>query len=151
MVFLKAGAWALIANGRKALFVRNSGDTKDYDLRVVWHRTMDNPLTREQGTDRPGRAAPAPGVRGGSLEATNWHQIAEARFAGEVADILNKAAADEAFEEVVIAAPPKVLSELRDHLSAKAAATVIAEIAKTLTDHPLDRIAKILKADLDAL
>lgn len=149
MVFLKTGAWALIADGRKALFLRNSGDTKDYDLRVVWHRTMDNPATREQGADRPGRSAPVPGVRGGSLEATDWHQIAEDRFAAEVADILNKAAADGAFEEVVIVAPPKVLSELRDHLSAKTARLVIAEIPKTLTDHPVEKIERILKADLD--
>jgi len=151
MVFLKRGSWALIADGRKALFLRNNGDTRDFDLRVVWHRTMDNPATREQGAGRPGRAASAPGVRGGSLEATDWHQIAEDRFTAEVADILNKAAADGAFEEVVIAAPPKVLSELRDHLSTKTTGAVIAEIPKTLTDHPVDRIEKVLKADLNAL
>lgn len=52
---------------------------------------------------------------------------------------------------MVIAAPPAVLSELRDHLSANVAGAVIAEIAKTLTDHPIDMIEMILKADLDAL
>lgn len=151
MVFLKKGAWALVADGRKALFLRNNGDTKDYNLGVVWHRTMDNPASREQGTERPGRPTSGPDGRGAALEPTDWHQIAEDRFAGEVAEILNKAAADGAFEEVVIVAPPAVLSELRGKLSAKAAAAVIAEMPKTLTDHPLDKIAKILKSDLDAL
>lgn len=68
-----------------------------------------------------------------------------------MAGILNKAHADGAFEEVVIAAPPTALRELRDHLSAKTAAAVIAQFAKTLTDHPIDKIEKVLKSDLDAL
>jgi len=151
MVFLKSGAWALIADGRKALFLRNSGDTKAYDLRVVWHRTMENPANHEQGSGRPDRANPGPGGRKSAIEPTDWHQMAEDRFALEVAGILNKAHADGAFEEVVIVAPPAALGELRDHLSAKAAGAVIAQIAKTLTDHPIDKIEKILKSDLDSL
>ncbi len=151
MIFLKTGAWVLVADGRKALFLRNNGDTKDYDLRVVWHRTMDNPANHEQGIGRPDRANPGPGGRRTAIEPTDWHQLAEDRFAEEVAGILGKAHADGAFEEVVVVAPPAALSELRDHLSAKTAAAVIAQIAKTLTDHPIDKIEKVLKADLDAL
>ena len=48
----------------------------------------------------------------------------------------------------MVSVPPALLSELRDHLSAKAEGAVIAQIAETLTDHPID---KILKTDLDAL
>lgn len=151
IVFHKKGSWALVADGRKALFLRNNGDTKDYDLRVVWHRTMDNPANHEQGSGRPDRANPGPVGRRSAIEPTDWHQIAEDRFAKEVAGILGKAHTDGAFEEVAIAAPPAVLSELRDHLSANVAGAVIAEIAKTLTYHPIDTIEMILKADLDAL
>jgi protein required for attachment to host cells len=111
----------------------------------------DNPANHEQGSGRPDPANPGPVGRRSAIEPTDWHQIAEDRFAKEVAGILGKAHADGAFEEVVIAAPPAVMSELRDHLSANVAGAVIAEIAKTLTDHPIDMIEMILKADLDAL
>ena len=38
MVLLKTGSWVLVADGQKALFLRNDGDTKNYDLRMVWHQ-----------------------------------------------------------------------------------------------------------------
>lgn len=151
MVFLKTGAWVLIADGKKALFLRNNLNTKEYDLRVVWHQTLENPASRLQGTDRPGRATASPGARGGALQETDWHQLAEDRFAEEVATILNKAAQDGAFEDIVIVAPPAVLGELRPKLSPQTAPRVLAEIPKTLTNHPIDKIESVLKTALDAM
>ena len=42
----------------------------------------DNPPTREQGTDRPGRSSASVGVARSAMEETDWHDIAEERFAG---------------------------------------------------------------------
>src|SRR3972149_3454581 len=49
-------AIVLIGDGRKALFMRNRGDEKFPDLRVERVLEHDNPPTREQGSDQPGRA-----------------------------------------------------------------------------------------------
>jgi len=151
MVFLNTGNWVLVADGKKALFLRNYLDTNDYDLRVVWHQTLDNPASHAQGSDRPGRANSVPGVRRAALQEADWHQLSEDRFAKEVAAILNRAAQDGAFDEIVIVAPPKVIGDLRTELNSDAAKKVLAEIPKTLTNHPIEKIESLLKSALDAM
>jgi protein required for attachment to host cells len=151
MVFLKKGDWVLVADGKKALFLRNNLNVNDYDLQVVWHRAMGNPPSREQGSDRPGRTNTVPGGQRAALQETDWHQLAEDRFAKEIAAILNRAAKDDAFESIVIVAPPKVLGELRTELDPEAAKKVSAEIPKTLTNHPIEKIESILKSELDEM
>lgn len=150
MKVLKTGAWVLVADGSKALFLRNALNTKEYDLRVVWHQAMENPASRAQGRDRPGRAHSAFGQGRSALEETDWHQLAEEDFAREVAAILDHAAADGVFEALVLVAPPAVLGELRGCLGKAATGRVIAEIPKTLTNHPIEKIEAIVKEALDA-
>lgn len=149
MVFLKTGSWVLVADGEKALFLRNNQNTKDYDLRVVWHQQTENEPTHEQGSDRPGRANSVPGVRGAALQETDWHHLSEENFAKEVAEILDRAANDGAFEEVAIVAPPRVLGDLRAQISPATAKKVLIEIPKTLTNHPIEKIEQLLKAEFD--
>ena len=75
MVLLKKGHWVLIADGKKAVFLRNNLNTAEYDLRVVWHQETENPPSREHGTDRPGRTHSIPGVRRAALNESDWHQL----------------------------------------------------------------------------
>lgn len=150
MKVLRTGSWVLVADGSKALFLRNNLNTREYDLRVVWHQAMENPANRVQGRDRPGRAHSAFGQGRSALEETDWHQLAEDDFAREVAAILDHAAADGVFDEIVLVAPPAVLGELRASLGENAAKRVIAEIPKTLTNHPIEKIEAIVKEALDA-
>lgn len=150
MTFLKTGAWVLVADGGKALFLRNHGNTSDYDLRVVWHQSMENPATRDQGQDRPGRASSASGGRRVALQESDWHQLAEDAFAQDVAKILTHAAQDGVFDQVVIAAAPTMLGTLRAALGPEVSAKVIAEIPKTLANQPIDQIETIIKKALDA-
>lgn len=56
------GAWVLIGDGRRALFFSNHGDAEILDLRVIETRVDENPPTREQGSDAPGRAFAAAGA-----------------------------------------------------------------------------------------
>lgn len=51
---LKHDTWVLVADGEKALFLRNEGDAEYPNLEVVREMHDDNPPTREQGTDQPG-------------------------------------------------------------------------------------------------
>ena len=147
MLDLEKGTWVLVADGEKALFLRNELNTRDYDLQVIRQETMDNPATHLQGTDRPGRANSASGARGAAFQETNWHELAEDRFAGDIAEILNKATKNGAFQQIVIVAPPAVLGILRKQFTPATASKVLAEIPKTLTNHPIQKIEELLKSE----
>jgi protein required for attachment to host cells len=79
-------ALVFIGDGRKALFLRNVGDEKFLNLTAERVFVEKNPPTREQGSDRPGRAFKRAGTnRRGSMETTDWHELGEHRFARRVA------------------------------------------------------------------
>jgi protein required for attachment to host cells len=140
---IKHGDWVFVGDGRKALLLRNEGDPDLLDLRRVEVREDDNPPSREQGTDKPGRTSMPIGPRS-SVEPTDWHAIDEERFAETVAQRLNRAAEEGRFEHIVVAAPPKALGELRREYSKKLQGKILAEIDKDLTHHTFPEIAKVL-------
>lgn len=138
--------WVLVADGEKALFLRNEGDAEYPNLQVVRTVHEDNPPTREQGTDAPGRTGQG-GTISSAMEETDWHRIAKERFADEIADRLYRMAHRGDFEQIVVVAPPQVLGEMRQKLHKEVQARVAAEVPKTLTGHPVFEIEKILTAD----
>lgn len=138
------GAWVLIGDGRRALFFRNDGDADLLDLRVIETRIDDNPPTREQGSDRPGRAFSSVANRRSAVEDADWHQLEEQHFARDMAKTLNAAAEAGGISAIVIVAPPRTLGEIRKELTHKAQGLVTGEIAKDLTRHPLPDIEKAL-------
>jgi protein required for attachment to host cells len=137
-------AWVLVADGRRALFLTNHGDPDLLDLRVIDSMVDDNPPTREQGSDAPGRAFAARGGPRSSVENADWHELEKEHFAREIAGKINRAAENGAMKEIVVVAPPRVLGELRKELSHKAASKVKGELDKDLTRHPLPEIEKAL-------
>lgn len=143
---MKHGTWVVVADGRKVLFLHNQGDDEIMDLRVRGQRAQDNPATSEQGADRPGRAHDSTSPGRSAMGQTDWHQIAEDRFAAEVAGEINQAALANEFKYLVVVAPPRVLAELRTHLHKQAQQRLIAEIDKDLTNHPVEDMQKILAA-----
>jgi len=141
---LKHNGWVVVADGAKALFLRNAGDEKFPNLQIFRKEEQDNPPTREQGSDRPGRFNDGgPGHRSAVAE-TDWHALAEERFAADLSNILYKRAHKGDFSELVLVAAPAVLGELRKDLHKEVAARVIAEIAKDLTNHAVGDIEKLL-------
>src|SRR3954471_7257299 len=140
------GALVLVGDGQKALFLRNKGHAHHVRLVVEQVLERDNPPTREQGTDRPGRSSASVGVARSAMEETDWHNIAEERFAGELADALYRHAQADLFEKLVIIAPPKILGNLRKVLHAEVTARVAAEIPKELTSHPVAEIERLIAA-----
>jgi protein required for attachment to host cells len=127
---LKHGLWVVVADGEKALFLENIGDATYPNLRVVREMENDNPAARDQGTDRPGRFNDGPSVHRSAVEETDWHRMAHR---GD-------------FKEIVLVAPPLVLGEMRKKLHKEVGDRVVAEIAKTLTNHPIDEVEALLKA-----
>lgn len=143
-ILLKHGLWVLVADGEKALFLRNHGDTEYPDFKVVRELEQINPPTREQGTERPGRHSDGPSAHNSAYEETDWHRLGKERFADRIAERLYTMAHAGRFDRIVIVAPPQVLGELRKQLHEEVTARVAAEIPKTLTNHPIGEIEGLL-------
>lgn len=160
-------AYVMVADGRKLLFFRNEGDAEHPNLQVEHAEERVNPANRDQKTDAAGGAsstqsgAGAPSVaRGGSnhaqgggaqfapargtFEETDFHQLEEDRFAAEAAEMLKKRALANAFEQLIIVAPPRTLGELRKHYHKEVESRLLGEIDKDLTGHPVDQIEEAL-------
>jgi protein required for attachment to host cells len=134
----------LIADGRKMLFLRNHGDTAQLDLRIEAHREQDNPPNRDQVSDAPGRVFASVGSSRSAMEETDYHQIAEDRFAAEAADLLRGRALGGDFETLVVVAPPRTLGELRKHYHKAVASRIVEEINKDLTGRSVNEIEAAL-------
>lgn len=143
---LKHGIWVMVADGEKALFLKNAGDNKFPNLEVVQMMEQENPPTREQGTDSPGRHNDGPSVHRSAVEDTDWHRIGKERFADDIAARLYKLAHGGEFDSIVLVAPPVVLGAMRKKLHKEVEDKVAAEISKTLTNHTISEIEALLQA-----
>lgn len=145
-IALKHGLWLMVADGEKALFLKNEGDTTYPNFQVVREMDNENPPTREQGSDRPGRLSDGPSAHRSAVADTDWHKVGKVRFADEIAERLYKMAHRGDFREIMLIAPPLVLGELRKKLHREVSRKVVGEIPKTLTNHAVSDIESILLA-----
>ncbi|QCI69062.1 host attachment family protein [Phreatobacter stygius] len=139
-------ALILIGDGEKALFLRNRGHAQRLDLVIEDVLQQDNPATREQGTDRPGRSFANAGTRRSAMEQTDWHRLGEQRFAIDIAEALRRHAQAARFKELIVIASPRVLGNLRKAFHRDVSDRITGEIAKELTSHPLADIQSLLTA-----
>lgn len=131
----------LVADGAKMLFFRNQGDAEHLDLAVIDADQQRDPADRDMKTDRAGQK---PG--GNAISEPDYHQQAEARFAVDAAEMLNRAALSGSFDRLIVVASPKTLGELRRHYHKETSARLLAEVPKDLANHPVDRIEDALKS-----
>ena len=139
-------ALVLIGDGQKALFLRNKGTARQVKLEVEQVLEQENPATREQGTDRPGRAISSVGTARSAVEEVDWHHIAKERFAAEIAEALYRHAHDNRFDKLVVIAPAKILGNLRKAFHAEVTDRIVGEIPKQLTSHPIPQIERLIAA-----
>lgn len=151
-------ALVVVADGRRMLFLRNTGDDEFPNLQVETVREQENPSTADQGTDEPGSAFsnPGSGHQGSSFgggashrsgyEQTDFHQLEEDRFAGETAEMLKKRALKNGFDKLIVVAPPRTLGELRKHYHKTVEQRIVGEVNKDLTTHPVSEIEAIIKS-----
>jgi protein required for attachment to host cells len=139
------GALVLVGDGEKAMFLRNIGNG---NLKLTVERVLEqqNPATRDQGTDRPGRKPGGDGLSQSAIEETDWHQLAEDRFADEISKALFHLAHQQRFAELIVVAPPKVLGRLRRSMHKEVMDRVTAEIPKELTMHSVPDIEAVLRS-----
>ena len=137
-------AFVFVGDGRKALFLRNEGDEKFPNLKTERVLVDQNPPTREQGSDQPGRAFASVGSRRSAVEEADWHVLEEQRFAHEVAAALQRIVRERKVKALVVVAPPKTLAELRKAFHSDVKNRIVAEIDKDLTKQPVYEIEKHL-------
>ena len=148
MTKLANGTHVVVADSEKALILENIGDGEYLHLKVLGKEEQENPPDREQSANRPGRFNDGPQVQRSKVDDTDWHELAKERFAADLADLLYKRVHAGKIDRLVLVASPQVLGALRSQLHQEVTDIVIGEIDKTLTNHPLDQIERLLKEDL---
>lgn len=138
-------SFVVVADGQKMLLFRNEGDAEYPQLIVERNREQDNPPDADQKSDLAGRGH-GPGPGSDSFEETDYHQMGKDRFAAETADLLKRWALRNAFESLIVVAPPKTLGELRKHYHKEVEKRVVGEVPKDLTGHTVQDIEQILLA-----
>jgi protein required for attachment to host cells len=147
-MLLAKGIWIVVADGEKALVLENRGTVGAPDLALVFRAEAPEVI---EASDRPGRMADVgPGHRS-AMEQPDFHRLTAETFAGDLVEALAARAGAGAMNKLVLAAPPQVLGALRDAMPESLAKVVVAEIDKTLTRHPVPKIAEIVAAEIDSL
>ncbi len=139
-------ALVLIADGKRYLLLRNVGTLTEPELAYEGGAEQSNPATSEQGSDRPGRAYASVGARRSAVAQTDFHQLEEDRFAGEIAAHMGRLAGAGDYAELIVVAPPRTLAELRRCFARPVTDRIVAEMANDLTKHPVPKIAAALAA-----
>ncbi len=139
--------WIAVANGEKALVFANHDTAENPYLGIVSKDEFDNPPTREQGAERPGRFGDGRlgGARRVAVADTDWHEFEKERFAKDFAQTLNKCALKNMFDHIVLVAPPQALGNLRKELHKETEARLMFALDKDLTNHTVVDIEKHLK------
>ena len=143
---LHPGEWVVVCDGAKALVLENVGDEKFPNLKTKEVYQQEDPATREQGSDAPGRTFNSVGSRRSAMEQTDWHEQGERRFLEKLAARLDAAVQAGEAKSLVIAAPPRALGTLRQVYSAGLRQALTAEIDKDLVKMPIHEIEKHLAA-----
>ncbi|MEM1004928.1 MAG: host attachment family protein [Pseudomonadota bacterium] len=142
MVALAQGTWVIVADGEKALFMENITDAEDPNLVIVSVEEQD-----QQGSgpaDRAGRRNDYGPHQKSAVEEPSWKTHAKTLFVQDLANVLNRKGLTGAFKRLVLVASPQVLGLLRRRLHSDVLAKVVAEVDKTLTNHPMNKVEQVL-------
>jgi len=141
MRFKKLTTWVVLADGARARVLENTGPGTGLVELEEWESAEARKPTRELGTERPGRVhESATESRHAIAPHSDWHEMEKANFAGDLARYLKRHGDAGKFDQLVLAAPPRTLGELRKSIDAATAGLLKAEINKDLTNIPVAEI-----------
>ncbi|WP_298847505.1 host attachment family protein [uncultured Ruegeria sp.] len=143
MVELTQGTWVIVADGEKALVMENITDADDPNLVVVAVEEQETPA--ERPSDRAGRRNDGGPKQKSAVEEPTWKAHAKSLFVQDLANLLNRKGMNGAFKRLVLVASPHVLGLLRRRLHSEVLGKVVAEVNKTLTNHPLHKVEQVLQ------
>jgi protein required for attachment to host cells len=129
--------WVLVADASRArVFLV---DPSDANLSPALDQELigTNLPSREIASDRPGRTFDSGGQgRHAKEPATDPARYAQERFAHDIVRLLDSRRKVQAFDRMVVVAPPRFLGDLRSVMSRQLQDLVVAEVAKDLTKSP---------------
>jgi protein required for attachment to host cells len=128
-------AHVALANGERFVVMRNVGQPLEPKLEQV--QALDLELTNFSAGVR--HQDPA-GQRNGSTD------IDELAHGAAIAEWLNERALNGELESLVVAADPKTLGQIRQHCHKELRSRMVGEIAKDLTNQPVQAIEQALAA-----
>jgi len=133
----KTVTYILVADGARARLYANHGVGKGLQpVSGATHRADLHHHDRDILADRPGRTFNSVGQGRSAMEPqTEWHRFEKHKFAREMAKVLDAAAANKAFDRLILVAPPATLGDLRTELADATRKMVTAELLKDLTRH----------------
>lgn len=144
--YKKSMTWILVADGARARVLASEGPGKAlydaFDRDFVGKKE----LMREMVSDKPGRTQ-------GSADSSHhafgpkkeWHRFEKQVFAKRMAELLEQTAMQNAYDRLILVAPPQALGDLRSALGAHAQKKVIGELDKDLTHMTDHQVAEHLK------
>jgi protein required for attachment to host cells len=138
-------AFVAVADGEKMLLFRNEGDGEFPHLMIVEETEQESLPNRELRRDIPGRSFSSVGPGRSGYDEADSRQIGEDRFAADTAAMLNRRALQNEFESLIIVAPPRTLGELRRYYHDELQRRLSGELAKNLTNVPVNEIERILQ------
>lgn len=147
-MLLPKGAWIVVADGEKAMILENVGNPVAPKLSVI---ARDEAEAVIGASDRAGRMADVGPNQRSALEQPDYARLNAEKFAGDLVEMLEQKRRGGAFDVLILVAPPQVLGALRDAMSGGLRAAVVAELDKTLTKHPVAKIAEIVATEIDLI
>jgi len=132
MALIPHNTLVVVADGRGALLLRNTGKPAEVTLRQERKLAPTN-----LDDDGPSGSRP---------EDQTQSQTDEATFAKQLSLTLNRMKLDGEFDQLVLVADPQTLGQIRPILHKTVEAALIRSLAKDLTNHTLDDIAVAIAA-----
>lgn len=147
-MLMPKGAWIVVADGEKAMILENTGIPGAPKLALV---SRDEAEAVVGASDRAGRLADGGPNQRSALEQTDYARLNAERFVDDIVATLDQKRSKGAFSALILVAPPQVLGALRGAMTDGLRALVVAEVDKTLTKHPLPKIAELVAAEIDGI
>jgi len=137
--------WILVADGQRAQVYQSEGWGHGLHPVEGTHFEGKSAASHKLGTDKPGRVySHAQGRASAVGESDSLHRAAKEHFVKSVAGLVDKASHENAFDRLVVIAPPEALGEIRATLSDQTKKKIVHELHKDLTHLPLPELQKQL-------
>ncbi len=135
--------WIVVCDGKKALYLENTGHGP---LKLEMRHVEEHPDPRsgEINSDAPGRTMNASGSRRSSMDDGDAHDLTERQFLKGIAEKLEEIE----FDEFILVAPPRALGVLRQKISPQIKKKLRAEIENDLVNLSIEEIERHLNRDL---
>jgi protein required for attachment to host cells len=127
---VKTRTWIVLADDASARLYEASGPHGSWALVTELHHPESRAKDSELGTDKPGRVKQSKGYRSAMEPPTPPKKVEVKKFARQVAKALEDGLLKEAYERLILAAPPGFLGMLRGELSERVRGRIAALVDK---------------------